>query len=68
MTVEEVIKKLRTLDPKTELLVSVRTYTGRSAHTQVTPFEIDKSYGGATLHISLPQGFYVGKRKGAQGE
>ena len=63
MTVQELIEKLQTRDPAAEVNVVVRTFTQSFAVAHVSPFEVDDSYGGCAIWISLPQNMYTVKRK-----
>lgn len=60
MTVAELIARLQRLDKQdVEVLVNVRVHTRAFGVAQVTPWDVDHSYGGATVEISLPANMYV---------
>jgi hypothetical protein len=63
MLVSELIEKLQKLEPNREVLINVRTWTTAFGSAQVTPWEVNQSYGGATIEITLPEGQYIGTRK-----
>jgi hypothetical protein len=64
MTVAELVQKLQQLpNQNKEVLVNVKTYTQVYGKAQVTPFDVDQSYNGATISICLPEGMVVSKRK-----
>jgi len=65
MTVSELIEKLSKLpNQDVEVLVNVRTMTQVYGRAQVTPWQVSQAYGGATIDITLPEGFSVSQRKG----
>lgn len=64
MTVSELIDKLQALTNKdATVMVNVRTFTRASGQAQVSPWDVDQSYQGATIHITLPAGQSVVTRK-----
>ena len=66
MTVKELIAELQKLpNQDQEVLVNVKTTTQVYGRAQVTPWDVDQSYGGATITVTLPEGMYVGSRRPA---
>lgn len=64
MKVSELIAKLQKLpDQEQEVLVNVKTYTRVFGVAQVTPWEVDQSYSGATITITLPEGMSVARKR-----
>lgn len=64
MLVKELIEQLQKLPKQDiEVLVNVRTYTKVYGQTQVSPWQVDQSYNGATIEITLPEGFSISERK-----
>lgn len=63
MTVSELIEKLQKLpDRNKEVSINVRTRTQAYGQAQVSPWDVDQSYNGATIEVTLPEGMYIGKR------
>lgn len=63
MTVNELITELQALPNKDiPVLVNVKTETKVFGQAQVSPWEVSQSYGGATISITLPEGFSISKR------
>ena len=64
MLVKELIAELKKLDNQyAEVLVNVRTYTQAYGLAQVSPWQVDQSYGGATIEVTLPEGMSISKRR-----
>jgi hypothetical protein len=64
MKVSELVTLLQKLpDQDVEVLVNVRVHTQAYGVAQVTPWDVDQAYGGATIEISLPENMHVVKRK-----
>lgn len=63
MTVEELLTHLERFPKDAGVKVAVRVFTRAHAIANETPFEIDGSYDGCTLWISLPQSMHVVDRK-----
>jgi len=62
MNTRELIAELQKHDPNKEVLVNVRTQTQRYGQAQVTPWQVDGSYGATTIQVTLPEGAYIAKR------
>jgi hypothetical protein len=64
MTVNELIKKLQALpNGESEVLVNVKVRTQVYGQAQVTPWDVDQSYNGATISVTLPEGYAIKKNK-----
>jgi len=63
MTVRELIEELCKLDSNDQVVVAVRTHTQAYAVAIVTPFDVDTSYSGATVWVSLPEKMHTVTRK-----
>lgn len=64
MKVSEMIERLSKLpDHDKEVLVNVKVRTKAFGVAQVSPWDFDQSYGGATIDITLPDGMHVVSRK-----
>lgn len=64
MTVSELIVKLCDAKPISNVKVAVHVHTRKHTVAVVEPFEVDYSYDGCTLWISLPENMHVVERKG----
>lgn len=67
MTVAELIGRLQKLEQSAEVLVNVRTRTQAFGRAQCKVWDVDRSYGGATLEITLPSGMFIVARNEAGG-
>lgn len=65
MTIKELIERLQSApDPNAKVQIAVRTYTSRSAHAFIEPFDVRFGWGDAAiLDVTFPEGFVVSERK-----